>query len=137
MRLFPLSLTSSAHGGGLASLIDFRLARWLGGLVAGGLLVARVMAQEAAAPATREEFSSLVKLAPFVVSGKSLKISIYARTRSDRRYGEDFSEGVAKVIHEAVTESTGRGLVIIGAKGEPHPSLVFRKFLALAKDGKL
>jgi hypothetical protein len=85
----------------------------------------------------KDEFASLVKLAPFVVSGKSLAISIYARTRSDRHYGEAFSEGVVKVVCEAVTESTGRGLVIIGAKGEPHPSLVFRRFLALAKKGEV
>jgi len=76
-------------------------------------------------------------MAPVVVKGESLAISIYARTRSDRRYGEQFSEGVIKVVYEAVTESTGKGLVIIGAKGEPHPILVFRKFLALAKDGQL
>ena len=79
----------------------------------------------------------LVKLAPFVVKGQSLAISIYARTNSDRRYGEKFAGEVVKVICETGPESTGRGLVIIGAKGEPHPILVFRKFLALAKDGKL
>jgi hypothetical protein len=115
----------------------FRLARWLGHLVAGGLLVASVIAQEASAPTAKDEFSSLVKLAPFVVSGKSLAISIYARTGSDRRYGEQFSETVIKIVYEAVTEQTGKGLVIIGAKGEPHPHFVFQKFVALAKDGKL
>lgn len=78
-----------------------------------------------------------MKLAPFVVNGQSLAISIYARTNSDRRYGEHFAEGVAKGVYEAVTESTGRGLVVIGAKGEPHPIFAFRKFLALAKDEKL
>jgi hypothetical protein len=137
MRFSPFCLTSFAHGASSGRRVDFRRARWLGGFIAGCLIVARVVAQPAAAPATKEEFSSLVKLAPFVVSGKSLAISIYARTRSDRRYGEQFSEGVVKVIHEAVTESTGKGLVIIGAKGEPHPSLVLRKFLALANDGQL
>lgn len=86
---------------------------------------------------TTDEFSSLVKLAPFVVNGKSLAVSIYARTRSDRRYGEDFSGEVVKVVYEAVTESTGRGLVIVGVKGEPHPIVVFRKFLALAEGRKL
>lgn len=72
-----------------------------------------------------------------MVRGQSLAISIYARTNSDRRYGEKFVDGVVKVVYESVTESTGKGLVIIGAKGEPHPIFVFRKFLALAKDGKL
>lgn len=137
MRLSPLCLRSFAQGAGPARRVYFQRARWIGALIAGWLVVTRALGQEPAAPAKKEEFSSLVKLAPFVVSGKSLAISIYARTGSDRRYGEQFSEGVVKVIHEAVTESTGKGLVIIGAKGEPHPSLVFRKFLALANDGKL
>ena len=115
----------------------FRLTRWVGLPAATWLLVAGAVAQEATAPGTKEEFSNLVKLAPFVVNGKSLAISIYARTNSDRRYGEEFSQSVAKVVYEAVTDNTGRGLVIIGAKGEPHPIFVFRKFLALGKDGKL
>lgn len=106
-------------------------------LLAGWLLATTGWAGEAPAPPAKDEFSSLVKLAPFVVSGKSLAVSIYARTRSDRRYGEEFAEEVVKVVYEAVTESTGKGLVIIGAKGEPHPIFVFRKFLALAKDGRL
>ena len=85
----------------------------------------------------KEDFSELVKLAPFVVNAESSAISVYARTRSDRRYGENFSERVIKVVFEAVTESTGRGLVVVGAKGEPHPFFVFRKFVTLAKEGKL
>ena len=86
-----------------------------------------MLAQEAAAPKTKEEFSSLVKLAPFVVSGKSLAISIYARTRSDRRYGEQFSEGVAKVIHEAVTESTASG-VCASPKAHSTSTVLQREF---------
>ena len=125
---------SSTHGAGRDGV---RLGRWLGWFIAGCLLGTSVMAEEAPKPPAKDEFSSLVKLAPFVVSGKSLAISIYARTRSDRHYGEEFSERVVKVVYEAVTESTGKGLVIIGAKGEPHPTFVFQKFLALAKDGKL
>ena len=42
-----------------------------------------------------------------------------------------------KVVYEGVTPETGKGLVIIGKKGEPHPVFVFRKFLALADAGKL
>jgi hypothetical protein len=106
-------------------------------LLATGLLLTRAFALGEKAPTAKDEFSPLVKLAPFVVNGQSLAISIYARTNSDRRYGEQFAEGVAKVVYEAVTENTGKGLVIIGAKGEPHPIFVFRKFLALAQDGKL
>jgi hypothetical protein len=116
-------------------------ARWLAGAVGALLLSSGLPAQPTAPPTPvplpKDEFGSLVKLAPFVVSGKSLAISIHARTRSDRRYGEKFAEGVVKVVFEAVTESTGRGLVIIGARGEPHPSVVFRNFLALAQAGKL
>jgi hypothetical protein len=78
-----------------------------------------------------------VELAPFVVNGKQFAISIHARSKGDRRYAEDFSEEVVKVIAEGVTEDTGKGLVIIGKKGEPHPVVVFRKFLALANDKKL
>jgi hypothetical protein len=106
-------------------------------LIAGSLLCTGASGENAAKVPAKDEFSSLVKLAPFVVSGKSLAVSIYARTSSDRRYGEQFSGEVVKVVYEAVTDSTGRGLVIMGTKGEPHPIFVFRKFLALAKDGKL
>jgi hypothetical protein len=125
------------HRGRMMARAGLRLAGWLGLLIAGGVLVTGRAAQVAPTASNKDEFASLVQLAPFVVSGKSLAISIYARTRSDRRYGEAFSGRVAKVIYEAVTESTGKGLVIIGASGEPHPALVFRKFLALANDGKL
>jgi hypothetical protein len=85
----------------------------------------------------KDDFSPLVKLAPFVVNGNTLAVSIHARTSRDRRYAEEFSEAVMKVIWEGVTESTGKGLVIIGQKGEPHPIAVFRKFQALAAAGKL
>ena len=113
------------------------VTRWLGLLLATGLLFNPAITRGAATPAGTEEFMPLVKLAPFVVKGRSLQISIYARTNSDRKYGEKFAGEVAKVIYESVTESTGRGLVIIGAKAEPHPILVFRRFVALAKEGKL
>jgi len=76
-------------------------------LVACLLLCPFLRAEEAPA---KDDFAPLVKLAPFVVKGQSLQISIYARTKSDRRYGEEFSERVIKVVHEAVTESTGANL---------------------------
>lgn len=106
-------------------------------ILATSVLFTPALAQGEKAAAAMDKFSPLVKLAPFVVNGQSLAISIYARTKSDRRYGEQFAEGVAKVVYEGVTESTGKGLVIIGAKGEPHPIFFFRKFLALAQEGKL
>ena len=123
-----------------ALLPDFRFAlrvSRIGLLLFACLMLNPAIAQEEKTSVAKDEFSPLVKLAPFVVHGKSLAISIYARTSSDRRYGEEFAERVAKVVYESVTESTGKGLVIIGAKGEPHPIFAFRKFLALATDGKL
>ena len=103
------------------------------------LLVPTMFAAPTAAPdpGPRDDFSPLVKLAPFVVNGETLAVSIHARSGSDRRYAEEFSEAVMKVVWEGVTESTGKGLVIIGQKGEPHPITVFRKFQALAAAGKL
>jgi hypothetical protein len=92
-------------------------------------------ATKSAAP--KDDFMPYVELAPFVVNGKQFAISVHARSKGDRRYAEDFAEEVVKVIAEGVTEDTGKGLVIIGRKGEPHPVIVFRKFLALAQDGKL
>ena len=100
--------------------------------------VAGAAEPKAAAPGKgAKDFMPFVELAPFVVNGKQLAISIYARSKGDRRYAEEFSEEVVKVVYESVTPETGKGLVIIGKKGEPHPVFVFRKFLALAKDGKL
>lgn len=84
-----------------------------------------------------DDFMPYVQLAPFVVEGKQLAISIHARSKRDRHYAEDFAEETVKVVYEGVTPETGKGLVIIGAKGEPHPLVFFRQFLALAKEGKL
>ncbi|MBI2513381.1 MAG: hypothetical protein HYV96_15490 [Opitutae bacterium] len=86
----------------------------------------------------KDEFSRLVRLAPFVVRGQQLSVSIHARSGRDRSYGEEFAEEVLRVVWEAgVTDSTGKGLVIVGKKGEPHPIRFFRKFLALADAGAL
>lgn len=88
------------------------------------------------APA-EEEFGRLVTLAPMTVKGESLEIAIFAHSGGDRRYGRKFAEGVINVISETVTPATGKGLVIVGQKGEPHPLLVFRKFTTLAESGRL
>jgi hypothetical protein len=85
----------------------------------------------------QDDFMPYVELAPFVVNGKQFSISVHARSKGDRRYAEALAEEVVKVVAESVTEETGKGLVIIGKKGEPHPIFVFRKFLVLAKGGKL
>lgn len=86
----------------------------------------------------KDEFSRLVQLAPFKVQGQQLSVSIHARNARDRRYAAQFAEEVLRVLHESgVTDRTGKGLVIIGQTGEPHPTVFFRRFLALAEAGKL
>lgn len=98
-------------------------------------LAAVASAAEVAPP--KDDFSRLVQLAPFVVKGQQLAVSIHARSGGDRRYAEGFAEDVMKVVYEAVTDRPGKGLVIVGKKGEPHPIVFFRQFLALAEAGKL
>jgi hypothetical protein len=88
-------------------------------------------------PTAAEAFGADVELAPFVVRGQQLAISVHARSKRDRKYAEAFAEGVVKVVYDGVTEDTGKGLVIIGAKGEPHPMTVFRTFQAMAAAGQL
>lgn len=83
------------------------------------------------------EFGKSIELAPFVVKGKPLSVSIHARTKGDRRYAEKFAEEVVEIAYETLGDSTGRGLVIMGREGEPHPVLVIRQFLALADSGTL
>jgi hypothetical protein len=121
--------------------MDIRLLRIRPAFGLALLLAAALLgrAAVAAAPAVTppDPFTPYVELAPFKVNGKQLAISIHARSKSDRRYAEEFAVETVKVVYEAVTPDTGKGLVIIGKKGEPHPILVFRKFLALAKAGQL
>lgn len=118
MRALLSPLLAAPRRTRLSGRAGLRLSPWLGLLLATGLLLNPAIAQGEKAPAAKDDFSPLVKLAPFVVNGQSLAISIYARSNSDRRYGEQFAEGVARVVYEAVTESTGKGLVMIGAKGD-------------------
>lgn len=94
-------------------------------------------AAAAGAASGKEDFGSLVKLAPFVVNGRQLSVSVHARSSRDRRYAVGFAEEVVAVVCEAVTPETGRGLVIIGQKGEPHPIHVFRRFLTMAQAGQI
>ncbi len=84
-----------------------------------------------------DAFGKDVQLAPFVVNGQKLSISVHARTKSDRRYGEEFGEEVVGIAYETLSKSTGSGLVIVGREGEPHPVVVMRKFIALAEAGQL
>ncbi|MBI2517030.1 MAG: hypothetical protein HYV95_08945 [Opitutae bacterium] len=126
------SVAGARAGGGKA-------ARRLGWFAATCLLATGAAAKPLVPPevAKRDTFTPLVQLAPFVVHGQQLAVSIHARSARDRRYAEDFAEEVLKVVYESVTESPGKGLVIIGKKGEPHPIFLFRKFLSLAEAGKL
>ncbi len=105
---------------------------WLGVIVAPGEHVAAATAAE-----TAPDFGKDVKLAPFVVSGKKLAVAIHARTDSDRRYGEKFAAEVLEIAYHTLPEAKGRGLVIVGREGEPHPVEIMRKFLALAEGGQL
>lgn len=84
------------------------------------------------------DFGKDIQLAPFMVQGRSLAIEIHARTKSDRRYAEKFADAVVEVAYETLEgESTGKGLVIVGVKGEPHPIQLFRQFLDLARSEQL
>lgn len=110
---------------------------WHGLLLMLCLLALPAKAQETDTRTAEKEFTDLVRLAPMIVQGQPVSISVFARSRSDRRYGEKFADEVVQVLSETITSNTGRGLIIIGAKGEPHPIFVFRNFVALAKAGRL
>lgn len=109
------------------------LARALGS----SLLVLGLAGTGLAAGKDGADFGNDIQLAPFVVNGSPLSISIHARTKADRRYAEKFADEVVEVAYETLHDSTGRGLVIVGAEGEPHPIQVFRRFLAMAEAGQL
>jgi hypothetical protein len=107
--------------------------RWLG---AGTAVLVLTGGGIAAEPPTTD-FGKDIQLAPFVVKGAPLSISVHARTKGDRRYAEAFAEDVVGIAYETMGKSTGAGLVIIGRAGEPHPVVVIRKFLAMAAAGEL
>ncbi|MBL9219554.1 MAG: hypothetical protein JNG82_13770 [Opitutaceae bacterium] len=90
-----------------------------------------------AAGSAGEDFGKDVQLAPFVVKGQRLSISIHARTKGDRKYAEAFAEDAVGIAYETMGKSTGAGLVIVGREGEPHPVVVIRKFLAMSAAGQL
>lgn len=113
----------------------FRL--WFAGSLAASALALEPPAKPAAADSA-DDFGRNVQLAPFVVKGEKIAISIHARTKSDRRYATDFAEEVVKVAFETMdNKSTGAGLVIVGREGEPHPVVMMRKFMAMADAGQL
>ncbi len=83
------------------------------------------------------DFLPAIQMAPFVVEGDNSAIFVHARSRGDRRYAEKFAEDVITVTYDALGKSTGRGLVIVGRKGEPHPLVIFQKFIAMGEAGQL
>lgn len=114
-----------------------RPSRWLRAGVAAFILARGLLAEELPAPPVPGEFGKDLQLAPLVVKGQPLAVSIHARTKGDRRYGEKFADEVVEIAYETLGDTTFKGLVIVGAKGEPHPVTFFRKFLAMSKAGQL
>jgi len=110
--------------------------RWLGTGVAVLVLTGALVAERPAEP-PKSEFGKDIQLAPIVVNGSRLSFSIHARTKADRRYAEKFADEVVQIAYETLGGSTGKGLVIMGREGEPHPVVVIRQFLALADSGTL
>jgi hypothetical protein len=131
----PLPLNLSVHSRRLVTAILPRAQLWLA-LGAAALVVATGVGVSAA-EAGADDFGKDIQLAPFVVKGSALSVAVHARNKSDRRYGEKFAEDVVEVAYETETSSIGRGLVIVGSEGEPHPIHVIRKFMELAKAGQL
>jgi hypothetical protein len=120
----------------LASPFRVSIARRPSRLLAGLAALIAANATIAAGPDTGE-FGKNIQLAPFVVKGEKLSISVHARTAGDRRYATELAEDVVGIAYETMHKSTGAGLVIVGREGEPHPVIVIRKFLALAAAGQL
>lgn len=115
---------------------------WLAGSLAAAVLVRAAPSEpppdrSASAVAAADDFGRNVQLAPFVVKGEKLSISIHARTERDRRYATEFAEDVVRVAYETVEKSTGAGLVIVGREGEPHPVVMIQRFMAMADAGQL
>jgi hypothetical protein len=116
--------------------VIFRRICLLLAVVCGGLS-GRAQGLPTADTGEESDFLPAIQMAPFVVRGDDSAVFVHARSRGDRRYAEEFAEDVVEVNYDALGESTGRGLVIVGRKGEPHPVFVFRKFIAMADAGQL
>lgn len=82
----------------------------------------------------REESMPLFELKPFTVEGSGeIAISIYARSGSDRRYATRFAHSAVEAAYVTIEKNPGRGLVIIGDAGEPHPLGFFERFLSVVR----
>jgi len=84
--------------------VSLRLA---GTLVLAGIGFAAEPVPAAPPSPPAAEFGADVQLAPFVVNGKKLSISIHARTPADRRYAEEFAEEVVGIAYETLGDTTG------------------------------
>ena len=85
----------------------------------------------------QSDFQEFVELAPFEVVDQQLSISVYARSRGDRKYAVKFAEEVVDHAYGTMEKSTGFGLVIVGEKQEPHPIFFFRMFLEMAEEQRI
>lgn len=105
----------------------------------GALCLSATASGSIATAGTGEEsdFLPAIEMSPFVVEGDNSAIFVHARSRGDRRYAEKFADQVVSVTYDAFGNSTGRGLVIVGRKNEPHPLLIIQKFIAMADAGQL
>jgi len=119
------------------TLIRSRLSPRLLALLALVFSATALAQTPAPADAPRDDFLNLVVLEPLVINGEPLSISILGRTKADRRYAEKFADDVIEVVYATLDNSPGKGLVIIGEEGEPHPIVVFRQFVALAETHQL
>jgi len=85
----------------------------------------------------QSDFQELVELAPYEVADEQLSISVFARSRGDRKYAVRFAEEVVDHVFGTLEKSTGYGLVIVGDKREPHPMFVFQMFLEMALEKRI
>ena len=63
----------------------------------------------------RSGFQEYVELAPFEVVDEQLSISVYARSRGDRKYAVKFAEEVVDHAYGTLEATTGYGLVIVAS----------------------
>ena len=91
------------------------MKRWLGTTMS---VLALAGAGIAAEPAGGD-FGKDVQLAPFVVKGQKLSISIHARTASDRRYATEFAEEAVGIAYETNFAFSPSQAQSCGAAGRP------------------
>lgn len=63
-------------------------------------------------------------------------ITIFTESGSQRRYAARFAEKVYEAAYETTDEPAGKGLVIIGNLDQPHPVMLVKKYLDIAKENE-